>query len=508
MEHKSVWLDSADIPRFTSLEEDLEVDVAIAGGGLVGLTAALLAQRAGARVAVLEATRIGAGSTGHTTGKVTSQHGLVYADLIKRHGEAAARAYAEANQAGVQQVAQLVEEFAIGCDLTRAPAVAYTLHADQRRRIEDEVDAAQRLGLPASFTDLTDLPFDVEAAVQFDDQLHFHPARYLAGLVEALTRAGGLVFDNTRVTDVDQQKNSVRVKTTDGTVQAGRVVVATLLPLGLIGGYFAKTRPVRSYALAVRLRDAAPTSMSISIDSPSRSTRPWLTPGPNGMIVVGNGHETGAEQDTEAMYTDLEDWTRATFEVEEVDYRWSAQDYTTPDRVPYVGRSPLADRVLVATGFAKWGLSNGTAAAMMLADLLAGRDNPWLHMFDATRVGDAQGVGRLVKDNLKVGVELLVGHLRRPDSSVHDLAPGEGGLVKVEGQIVGAYRDPAGQLHAVSSNCTHLGCRLRWNSAEISWDCHCHGSRFDRDGSVLNGPAVQPLERINVAADDQDPVPG
>jgi len=162
----------------------------------------------------------------------------------------------------------------------------------------------------------------------------------------------------------------------------------------------------------------------------------------------------------------------------------------------------------VATGFAKWGLSNGTAAAMMLTDLLAGRDNPWLHMFDATRIGDAQGVGRLVKDNLKVGVELLGGHLRRPDSSVQDLAPGEGGLVKVEGQIVGAYRDPAGRLHAVSSNCTHLGCRLRWNPAETSWDCHCHGSRFDRDGSVLNGPAVEPLERINVAADDQDPVPG
>ena len=497
MEHKSVWLDSDDGPAFPSLVGDLEVDVAIAGGGLVGLTTALLAQRAGARVAVLEATRIGAGTTGHTTGKVTSQHSLVYADLIRRHGEATARAYAEANQAGVEQVARLVDELGIACDLTRAPAYAYTRQGDQRHRIEDEVSAAQRLGLPASLTDQIDLPFDVEAAVQFDQQLHLHPGRYLAGLADALTRAGCLMFDNTRVTDVDQQADhTVRVKTsggTGGTVRAGRVIVATLLPIGRIGGYFARTRPVRSYALAVRLRGPAPRGMSISIDSPTRSTRPWLDPGPNGMIVAGNGHETGAEQDTSARYTDLEAWTRATFDVEEVDYRWSAQDYTTPDRMPYVGRSPMADRVLVATGFAKWGLSNGTAAATMLADLLAGRDNAWLPGFDATRIGDAQAVGRLIKDNLKVGAELLSGHLRKPDLSAQDLAPGQGGLVELEGKTVGAYRDPAGGLHTVNPTCTHLGCRLRWNPAETSWDCHCHGSRFDSDGNVLNGPAVEPL---------------
>jgi len=181
MEHRSVWTDSAETPRFPSLHEELEVDVAVAGGGLVGLTTALLAQRAGARVVVLEATRIGAGTTGHTTGKVTSQHGLVYADLIKRHGEDAARVYAEANQAGVEQVARLVEQFGIDCDLTRAPAHAYTRQSDQRHRVEDEVRAAQRLGLPASLTDQIDLPFDVEAAVQFDEQLHFHPGRTSPG---------------------------------------------------------------------------------------------------------------------------------------------------------------------------------------------------------------------------------------------------------------------------------------------------------------------------------------
>jgi glycine/D-amino acid oxidase-like deaminating enzyme/nitrite reductase/ring-hydroxylating ferredoxin subunit len=497
MKFESVWLDSVDMPAFPPLAQDIEVDVAVVGGGLVGLTASLLAQRGGARVAVLEAARIGAGTTGHTTGKVTSQHGLIYADLIERHGEAAAQIYAEANQGGVEQVARLVEEFGIDCDLTRGVAYAYTQIAEQRHEVEEEVRAAQRLGLPASLTDETDLPFDVQAAVAFAEQLHFHPGRYLAGLVRALTRAEGMVFEQTRVTELDEQSDhTIRVTTSSGTVRAGQVVVATLLPIGRIGGYFAKTRPMRSYALAVRLRGPAPTSMSISIDSPSRSTRPWL-PGQNGMIVVGNGHETGAEQDTEAMYADLEDWTRTTFAVEALDYRWSAQDYTTPDRVPYVWHSPMTENVLVATGFAKWGLSNGTAAAMILADLVAGRDNPWLPVFDATRIGDAKAVGRLIKDNLKVGTELLGGHLARPGSSDRDLAPGEGGLVEAAGETVAAYRDPTGHLHTVTPNCTHLGCRLGWNAAETSWDCHCHGSRFDCDGSVLNGPAVKPLKPID-----------
>jgi glycine/D-amino acid oxidase-like deaminating enzyme len=250
VEHSSVWMDSVDMPRFSFLDEDLEVDVAVVGGGLVGLTTALLAQRAGARVAVLEVTRIGAGTTGHTTGKVTSQHSLLYADLIERHGQAAAQAYAEANQAGVEQVAGLVVQFGIERDLTHAAAYAYTRQAGQRHRIEDEVMAAKLLGLPASLTDQIDLPFNVAAATQFDE-LHFHPGRYLAGLADALTRAGGLAFDNSRVTDIDQQgDHTVQVKTSGGTIRTDQVVMATLLPIGRIGGYFARTRPVRSYALA------------------------------------------------------------------------------------------------------------------------------------------------------------------------------------------------------------------------------------------------------------------
>jgi glycine/D-amino acid oxidase-like deaminating enzyme/nitrite reductase/ring-hydroxylating ferredoxin subunit len=502
VEHRSVWTATADRPVYPALDADRDVDVAVVGGGIVGLTTALLAQREGARVAVLEARQVGAGTSGSTTGKVTSQHSLVYDTLVQRHGEDKAHAYAEANEAGVQQVARLVDELGIDCDLTRAPAYVWTRDPRKRRKIVAEFEAAQRLGLPASLTESIELPFPVEAAVGFDDQLHFHAGRYLAGLARGLVDAGGELFEHTRVMEVEEQQDYAELDTDHATVRAQQVVLATLLPIRYAGGYFAKTRPTRSYGLALRLREGAPTGMGISIDSPSRSTRPWLDPGPGGLILVGNDHETGKRQDTAASYRDLEEWARATFDVEAVDYRWSSQDFTTPDRIPYVGRAQLTSRTLVATGFAKWGLSAGTAAAMMLTDILAGRDNRWLTAFDATRIGGPRTVAELVKDNLKVGKEFVGGHLGRlRASSVEHLAAGEGDVVEMDGHSVGAYRDPTQQVHAVSITCTHMGCRLNWNNAEYSWDCPCHGSRFDVDGTVLDGPAVTPLHRVEVDED-------
>ncbi len=499
MEHRSVWLATTERASYPSLQADLDVDVAVVGGGIVGLTTALLARREGARVAVLEARQVGSGTSGKTTGKVTSQHSLIYDTLLGRHGEDKARMYAEANQAGVRGVIEIAEEIGIDCDLTRASSYVWTREPKQQHKIVAEYEAARRLGLPATLMGSVELPFAVEAAVAFEDQVHFHAGRYLAGLAQAVAEAGGEVFEDTRVLDVAEKQDTVELTTKRGTVRAQQVVLATLLPIRYAGGYFAKTRPSRSYGIALRLRGEAPTGMGISIDSPSRSTRPWLDPGPGGLIIVGNDHETGKNDDTASSYHDLEEWARRTFDVEAVDYRWSSQDFTTADKIPYVGRAQLTSRTLVATGFAKWGLSAGTAAATMLVDILADRDNQWLPAFDATRLPGPRTAGELVMDNLKVGKEFVVGHLGRlKATSVEHLPVGHAGVVQVEGHSIGAYRDPAGQVQAVGITCTHLGCRLNWNNAETSWDCPCHGSRFDIDGSVLDGPAVAPLQQFTI----------
>lgn len=501
-QHRSVWLATAPIPTRPPLEGDLDVDVAVVGAGITGLTAALLVQRDGARVAVIEADHVAAGTTGYTTGKVTSQHSLTYHELIDTHGERKARLYAEANQQAVATVAALAEETGAECQLERAPAFLYTREIDQRGAIEAEHAAAVRLGLPATLTDDTDLPFPVEVALRFDDQAHFHAGRYAAALAAAVTAGGGRVFERTRALDVDERSDHAIVRTPSGDVRAEHVVLATLLPFVDLGGFFAKARPSREYGIAARLRDEAPAGMHINAGSPTRSTRPWLDGGGHGLVVVGESHPTGHGEAGPGRWGALEQWTRDHFDVESFEYRWSAQDYTTVDELPYVGRSPRMTRTLVATGFKKWGLTNGTAAAQMLADLLAGRDNPWLEAFDATRIGDAATVKKLVEDNLHVAKRFVKDRVARLRAGhVAGLQRGQGGTVKVDGDVVGAYRSPDGSLQAVSLTCTHMGCTVGWNAAETSWDCPCHGSRFSPDGTVLNGPAVRPLRQIEVEPD-------
>ena len=504
--HGSVWLETVARPSFPpgGRQLDLDVDVVVAGGGITGLTTALLLQQDGASVAVVEADRVGAGTTGHTTGKVTSQHGLIYADLIDRHGEDRARAYADANQRAIDTIRALSN---LGGEQVRfewAPSYVYTTSPERRDAIEREHRCALQLGLPATLTNETDLPFDVEIALRFDDQAHIHPGHYLVGLARALVDGGGIILEGTRAVDVDEHRDGAIVRTTsadgDGRIRASQVVVATLMPFLDIGGFFAKATARREYGVAARVHGAAPVGMHLSAGSPTRSTRPWHDGERHGVIVVGEGHPTGRHDARPGRWGALERWAREHFDVESFEFRWSAQDYTTIDLVPYVGRMPLMRHTYLATGFNKWGLTNGTVAATLLADAIAGRPNAAREAFDATRLGGPRTFAKAAVVNLEVGRELLTGWAGRIRSKpLVELGVGDGGIVDVDGGAVAAYRDEQGEVHAVSATCTHLGCTVRWNGAEQSWDCPCHGSRFDLDGAVITGPAVAPLQRVEVA---------
>jgi Rieske Fe-S protein len=318
------------------------------------------------------------------------------------------------------------------------------------------------------------------------------------------------VFEMTRARDVDESEERPIVRTDAGEVVAAAVVVATLLPFVDLGGFFAKCHPMHSYAMVVRIDGDVPGGMYLGADSPTRSVRSVPLDGEVGLILGGESHKVGQGGDTEQCYADLEAWSRATFPVRSVEYRWSDHDYVPVDSVPYVGRSPRSNRLHVATGFKKWGMTNGTAAGMILADTLVGRANPWAEVFDATRVDTSKTtVKEFVSENLDVGKRFVSDHVTRLASPpAEHLAPGEGGLVKVDGEDVAAYRRPDGSLVAVSAVCTHLGCTVAWNPAETTWDCPCHGSRFSCEGKVVYGPAVADLASLGPDPAPQPPTKG
>lgn len=495
--NESIWIEAgpAQAARPT-LEDDLRADVVVIGGGIVGITTALLLAEDGADVVLLEANQLARGVSGHTTAKVSTQHGLIYARLRSTFGDDTAAVYAEANQAGLDWMAGRVRDDAIDCDWRRRAAYAYVTSDAERAKIEAEVEAATAAGLPATFVDATPLPYPVAGAVRFDDQAELHPRKYLLALGARLAAAGGRIFEDSHAVEVDVDEDCM-VKTPGGRVTADRIVVATHYPFLDRSLAFARVFPQRSYAIVCRIAGAPPEGMFISAEGPTRSVRAVPQNGDELLLVGGEGHKTGTGGDTRERYRHLEAFAREHWDVESVDYRWSSQDNKTLDGLPYVGLlTPRADRVFMATGFAKWGLTNGTAAALLLADLVRGRDHPWARTFNPNRLTVRASASTFAKETAETGLHFVGDRVTHSGSrAIEDLAPGEGDVVHLAGgEKVAGFRDDDGTLVAVSTRCTHLGCQVNWNAAERSWDCPCHGSRFAPTGEVLHGPAVHRLE--------------
>lgn len=487
---RTYWNETAVGAAFPHLAGDVSVDVAIIGGGIVGVTTARLLKDMGQTVAVIEARRVGRQVTGRSTAKITSQHGIIYQTLEQKFGEARARLYAEAQETAVRRIQSLAAQHGIDCDIEAKSAFVYTRDQAYVAKIEQEVEVAVRLGLPASLVRETDLPFDVLAAVRFDGQAQFHPTKYVLGLAQTVPGDGCHVFENSRAVDWEP----TRVVTEHGSVSARHVVMATHLPLGQVGGYYARAYPQAEPVIAARIR-RVPDGMYISAEEPTHSLRTHARE--NGdvyAIAAGASFKPGHTDEERKSVQDLERWLAESFGAGPVEYRWVNEDYESMDSAPFVGwSSSIGGGYLVATGFDAWGISNGTAAGMILADLAGGKTNPWLGLFDAKRVKPLAGAARFAKENVNTAVHLVGGYLSRKPKSLDELPAGHAAIMDIDGKTVAAFKDEQGQVHAVSAVCTHLGCVVGWNETDRTWDCPCHGSRFELNGDVIHGPATKPL---------------
>jgi glycine/D-amino acid oxidase-like deaminating enzyme/nitrite reductase/ring-hydroxylating ferredoxin subunit len=487
---RTYWNETAAATGFPQLSEDLSVDIAIIGGGIVGITTARTLKDMSHTVAVIEARKVGRQVTGRSTAKITSQHSIIYQILEQKFGEARARLYAEAQETAIRKIRSLAAEYGIDCDIEPKSAYAYTRDESYVSKIEKEVEVAQRLGLPATLVRQTDLPFDVLAAIRFNNQAQFHPTKYVAGLAQTIPGVGCHVFENSRAVDWEP----TRVVTEQGSVTARHVVMATHLPLGQVGGYYARAYPQAEPVIAARIR-RVPDGMYINVEQPSHSIRTHTRE--NGDvygIVAGTSFKPGHTDEERKYFQDIERWLTKHFDAGPVEYRWVNEDYKPMDRAPFIGwSSSVGDGYLVATGFGAWGITNGTAAGMILADLATGKGNSWLELFDAKRVKPVAGGPQFLKENVEVAAHLVSGYLSRKPRSFDELAPGDAAIMKIDGENVAAFKDDQGQVHAVSAVCTHMGCILGWNETDRTWDCPCHGSRFELNGDVIHGPATKPL---------------
>jgi len=491
----SLWLDRERPTLAGSVPAGRHFDVVIVGAGLTGLTTALLLSRAGCSVAVLEGRRVGSGTTGNTTAKVSLLQGCRLSAIGRQHSKQTVQHYVDANREGQSWLLRYCAEQDI--PFQQRPAYSYAASEAGRKKVQDELTACVAAGLPAQWVDDTELPYPVHGAVRLTDQAQLDPMDVLSAMVDDVITRGGLVVENSRVREIHPAK-ATRVVTDTGAVTADRVVLATGTPIMDRGGFFARLEPLRSYASAFQVPGPIPEGMYLSVDSPTRSVRSVPSAAGQLLLTGGNGHVVGRRTPTSELVNDLGNWTKQHWPDAERTHVWSAQDYHSVHELPYAGPlSPTNSRVLVATGYDKWGMTNAVAAALALSSQILGGHTEWASVMKSWTTAELTGALPAAKLNAGVGFALTGGWIRPLLTTAERLAPAEGfGRVERDGITPTAVCTVDGRTIRRSAICTHLHGVVSWNDAERSWDCPLHGSRFAADGTVLEGPATADLKPI------------
>jgi len=494
-----VWWADPKLPEYTPLGESLRVDVGIVGAGIAGLTTAYLLAREGLAVAVVGDGPLGSGMTGATTAHLTAALDRRYEEIARVRGAENARLAAASHTAAIDRIETIADDERIACDFARVDGFLFLADGGDPRELDRELEAARDAGLGVERVDRAPLAsFVAGPAVRFPKQGQFHPLRYLGGLARAFVRRGGRIFTKTRADEVEGGENA-KIGVGKHVIGCRSVVVATNVPVNDLVAIHTKQAPYMTYAIGARIpAGEVPRALFWDTADPFHYVRTQPMPDGHGdcLIVGGEDHKTGQAEDAIERHGRLERWARERFPaMQEVAFEWAGQVMESLDGLAFIGKNPMdADNVFIVTGDSGNGLTHGTVAGILLTDLILGRENPWRELYDPSRK-PVLAAGRFARENLNVAAR-YVDRIAAGDGDVGAIPKDSGAVLRRGNRQVAVYRGSRGALHEMSAVCPHLGCVVAWNPAEKTWDCPCHGSRFDKLGRVLSGPANKPLEKV------------
>ena len=495
---ESLWIETTKNEiNLKSLERDEEADICIVGAGLFGLTTAYYLTKCGKKVVVLEKDKIGEKVSGNTTGKITSQHELFYKHLIDDYGEEYAKKYLEANEEAIKNIKQIIQAENIECEFSEQKAYVYTTKQDEVNEIEQEVEAVNKLGKNAKFVNQIDLPIKIKGAIQFEGQAQFHPRKYMIGLAQKILQHNK-IFENTTVTDIEKDGDKYKIVTNNGNVYSKYVVIASHYPIiNMPGFYFTKMYQSTSYLIAIETKKNLPQGMYINVKEPIYSFRTAKYNGKDILLIGGRGHKTGDAIPDNNCYEELEKKAKEMYPDCKILFRWNTRDCISLDKIPYIGEfSNLMKNVYVGTGFKKWGMTFSNVSANIITDKIMGVENKYEDIFTATRVKPIKNrweVENMIKQTVS---SIALNKFKIEPYSLDLIENNNAVILEIDGDNVGVYKDVSGKIYAVKPNCSHLGCLLAWNNVDKTWDCPCHGSRFDYTGKNIYEPAIKDLDIV------------
>ena len=475
---ESVWSEGCKFRKREGLKEDIKTDVLIIGAGMAGILTGYMLKQSGKEVVLIDAAEVVSGNTKNTTAKITSQHGLIYHKLISEFGEEKARQYAKANELAIKKYKEIIKEEEIDCDFEEKSAYIYSLN--EIDSLKKEVEAANKVGINAEFVEKVKLPFEIKGAVKFNNQGQFNPLKFLKDISKDLR-----IYENTRAIEVKENL----VITNKGNITANHIVVATHYPIMNVPGYyFLRMHQERAHVIALEnVNDI--DGMYIDANNDGYSFRSYKN-----LLLLGGIKQRTGENEKGGSYDKLRKVAKKLYPESKEKYHWSAQDCMTIDSIPYIGRySDDTPNVYVATGFNKWGMTSSMVSAMIISDMILENENDFSEIFSPKRFDLSLSINNLTKDIGETAKNFIAQKIYIPSSKIEHIKNGHAGIVEYNGEKVGVYKNNEGKEFIVSTKCSHLGCQLHWNADELTWDCPCHGSRFDYKGRLIGSPATKDL---------------